>query len=168
MAGPAKADDRGGPRPAAGPADGDGPDRRRAGRAADAPAPRGDWRHPGKEVAPGFLSILDDRPAQRPGPEARRATTGRRAALARWLTGSDNPLTARVMVNRLWQGHFGRGIVATPSDFGIQGEPPTHPELLDWLATEFVARGWSLKAMHRLMVTVGGVPASRRDTPRAR
>jgi hypothetical protein len=111
---------------------------------------RGDWRHPGRELTPGYLSALDARPA-RPKPGA--ATTGRRAELARWLTIADNPLTARVMVNRLWQHHFGRGIVATPSDFGAQGEPPTHPELLDWLATEMVARGWSLKAMHRLMVT---------------
>jgi Protein of unknown function (DUF1553)/Protein of unknown function (DUF1549) len=114
---------------------------------------RGDWRHPGKEVAPGFLSALDDRPAQLSAPKPGAATTGRRVVLARWLTADDNPLTARVMVNRLWQGHFGRGIVATAGDFGVQGEPPTHPELLDWLATEFVARGWSMKQMHRLIVT---------------
>jgi len=73
--------------------------------------------------------------------------------LAQWLTRPDNPLTARVMVNRLWQHHFGRGIVGTPSDFGKQGEPATHPELLDWLARELVARGWSLKAIHKLIVT---------------
>jgi hypothetical protein len=127
---------------------------------------RGDWRHPGPEVAPGFPSALDDRPPRvQPG----ATTTGRRAELARWLTSPDNPLTARVMVNRLWQHHFGRGIVATPGDFGAQGEPPTHPELLDWLAREFVARGWSLKAMHRLMVTsaayrqVSGFIGSRND-----
>ena len=79
--------------------------------------------------------------------------TGRRLALARWLTRLENPLTARVIVNRLWQGHFGRGLVATPSDFGTRGEAPSHPELLDWLATELVAQGWKLKPIHRLMVT---------------
>jgi hypothetical protein len=114
---------------------------------------RGDWRHPAKEVKPGFLSALDDRPVSVPDPKPGAATTGRRAVLARWLSSADNPLTARVMVNRLWQGHFGRGIVATPGDFGAQGEPPTHPELLDWLACEFVARGWSIKQTHRLIVT---------------
>ena len=80
-------------------------------------------------------------------------TTGRRRAFAGWLTRPDNPLTARVMVNRIWQHHFGRGIVGTANDFGRLGEKPTHPELLDWLASEFVRRGWSLKEMHRLMVT---------------
>ncbi|HEX5271237.1 MAG TPA: DUF1553 domain-containing protein, partial [Gemmataceae bacterium] len=100
-----------------------------------------------------FLSALDGRAASVPAPKPGAATTGRRSVLARWLTSPDNPLTARVMVNRLWQGHFGRGIVATPGDFGAQGERPTHPELLDWLACEFVARGWSVKQMHRLMVT---------------
>ncbi len=115
---------------------------------------RGNWRHKGEEVAPGFFALLDNgRPAPVPTAPVNAATTGRRSVLAEWLLRPDNPLTARVMVNRLWQHHFGRGIVATPSDFGVIGQPPTHPELLDWLATEFVARGWSLKAMHRLMVT---------------
>src|SRR5207249_2000202 len=75
-----------------------------------------------------------------------------RKALALWLTSPDNPLLARVMVNRIWQGHFGEGIVRTPNDFGRQGDAPTHPELLDWLAVEFASRGWSIKQMHRLIM----------------
>jgi hypothetical protein len=106
----------------------------------------------GREVAPGFLTLLDPAPARITRSPAAANSTGRRTALAHWLTRPDNPLPARVMVNRLWQYHFGRGLVATPSDFGKLGEPPSHPELLDWLAAEFIARGWSLKAMHRLIV----------------
>lgn len=79
--------------------------------------------------------------------------TVRRADLARWLCQPDHPLTSRVIVNRLWQHHLGAGIVGTPNDFGAQGEKPTHPELLDWLATELVAQGWRRKALHRLIVT---------------
>jgi hypothetical protein len=92
-----------------------------------------------------------------PAPEiadlaAEATTTGRRTALAKWMTSPSNPLTARVMVNRLWQFHFGRGIVRTSSDFGFQGSKPTHPELLDWLAARFVEEGWSMKSMHRLIM----------------
>jgi hypothetical protein len=113
---------------------------------------RGDAHRPGEVVAPGFLRVIDDRPpAIEPPPDGK--TTGLRLALARWIAAPENPLTARVMVNRLWQGHFGRGLVGTPSDFGAMGEEPELPGLLDWLAAEFVARGWSVKAMHRLIVT---------------
>ncbi len=79
-------------------------------------------------------------------------TRGRRLSLAKWIASPDNPLTARTMVNRIWQHHFGAGIVRTPSDFGKNGERPTHPELLDWLAVRFVESGWDIKAMHRLML----------------
>jgi hypothetical protein len=112
----------------------------------------GDWRKPREELQPGFPSFL---PASSVNLhlDGNRPSTGRRAALARWLTRKDHPLTGRVLVNRLWQQHFGRGIVGTASDFGNQGDPPTHPELLDWLAAEFVEHGWSLKHLHWLLVT---------------
>ena len=123
---------------------------------ADAPPTRvlggGLYTNPLEEVQPGFLSILDPEPA-RVEPVAQPRTTGRRAALSRWLTDPANPLVARVMANRIWQHHFGTGIVASSSDFGVMGERPTHPELLDWLAAEFVESGWSVKRMHRLIVT---------------
>ena len=107
---------------------------------------------PQQEVQPGFLSILDPGQAQYEAPVDGR-TSGRRTALAKWLTEPENPLTGRVMVNRLWHYHFGQGIVRTPSDFGLMGERPTHPELLDYLTAEFVNNGWSLKQLHRLMMT---------------
>ena len=123
---------------------------------ADAPPTHvlggGVYTNPLEEVQPGFLSILDPEPA-RIEPVAGSRTTGRRAALSRWLTDPANPLAARVMANRIWQHHFGMGIVASSSDFGVMGERPTHPELLDWLAAEFVDSGWSVKRMHRLIVT---------------
>jgi hypothetical protein len=99
-------------------------------------------------VEPGFLAVLDQpKPSIQPLPNS----TGRRAALARWLTQPENPLTSRVIVNRIWQHHFGRGLAANSSDFGKLGEQPTHGELLDWLACSFVEQGWSLKQMHRLI-----------------
>ncbi|MFG0297663.1 MAG: PSD1 and planctomycete cytochrome C domain-containing protein [Maioricimonas sp. JB045] len=86
-------------------------------------------------------------------PQYPRQSTGRRAALARWMTSRDNPLTARVAVNHIWLRHFGRGLVETPANFGRNGEPPSHPELLDWLAVELMENGWSMKHIHRLIVT---------------
>jgi hypothetical protein len=104
----------------------------------------------GEEVQPGFLTILA--PADAPIVPPRPGTTGRRTALANWLADPANPLSSRVMVNRLWHYHFGRGIVGTPSDFGEMRDRETHRELLDWLAVSFVEQGWSLKKMHRLMM----------------
>ena len=112
----------------------------------------GNWRRPREEVKPDFPSFLGKAEVDT-HIRSDLDSTGRRAALARWLTRKDHPLTVRVIVNRLWQHHFGVGLVATASDFGAQGEPPTHPALLDWLAVELVESGWSLKHIHRLMVT---------------
>ncbi len=102
-------------------------------------------------VLPGVLSIINPQDAAIPVLE-NASTTGRRTALANWMTQKDNPLTSRVMVNRVWQHYFGHGIVKTPSDFGILGARPTHPELLDFLASEFVEHDWSLKHIHRLIL----------------
>ena len=105
---------------------------------------RGDWRNKGEEVQPGLPQVLTG--------DANLGLKNRRRQLAEWIASPDNPLTARVAVNRIWQYHFGKGIVKTPSDFGATGDRPSHPELLDWLATEFVKRGWSWKAMSRLIL----------------
>lgn len=112
----------------------------------------GNLDHAREAVPPGILSALDPNPS-RIAPPARPGSTGRRSALAEWLVASENPLAARVLVNRVWQSHFGTGIVATPNDFGLAGATPSHPELLDWLATRFRESGWSLKQLHRLIVT---------------
>jgi Protein of unknown function (DUF1553)/Protein of unknown function (DUF1549)/Planctomycete cytochrome C len=112
----------------------------------------GDLSQKGEKVEPGFLQAIVGNADPATIPFA-GGSSGRRTALADWIASADNPLTARVIVNRLWQHHFGEGIVRTPSDFGINGERPSHPELLDWLATQFVDKKWSLKAMHRLMLT---------------
>ncbi len=111
----------------------------------------GDHKRLGQPVVPGFLSILDPNPALIPKP-ANPKTLGRRLALARWIASPENPLTARVFVNRLWQQHFGQGLVDTPNDFGLAGSRPSHPELLDWLAAEFVRGGWSVKHLHRTVL----------------
>jgi hypothetical protein len=111
---------------------------------------RGDYGRRGDAVTPGFPSVLA---ASGSGPILATADPPHRADLARWLTEPDHPLTARVIVNRQWQQSFGRGIVSTAGDFGLAGEPPSHPELLDWLATELVAQNWSLQAIQRLIVT---------------
>jgi Protein of unknown function (DUF1549)/Protein of unknown function (DUF1553) len=111
----------------------------------------GAYDAPLEEVKPGFLSILDPKPATIV-PPADGNSTGRRSALANWIASSENPLTARVMVNRIWLHHFGQGIAPEPSDFGAMGGRPSHAELLDWLASEFVRSGWDMKAMHKLIV----------------
>ncbi len=108
---------------------------------------RGDPEQPKGEVVPAVLSVLGSKKLTRETAEQER-----RRVLADWIAGPENPLTARVMVNRIWQGHFGTGLVDTPSDFGRNGGKPSHPELLDWLASEFVRSGWSVKQMHRLIV----------------
>ena len=113
---------------------------------------RGNPALAGDVVEPGFLEVLNSPKPVLPKPAADARTSGRRTVLANWITSPDNQLTARVMVNRIWQHHFGRGLVRSTSNFGTQGDRPTHPELLDWLASEFVARGWSMKAMHRLIM----------------
>ncbi len=107
---------------------------------------RGEPDQPGIEVPRGFVKALGG------GPLPTETAGSGRQELAQWLTLAENPLTARVMVNRIWQYHFGRGLVKTPNDFGVRGLPPTHPELLDHLATQFVKSGWSVKAMHRLIM----------------
>jgi mono/diheme cytochrome c family protein len=106
----------------------------------------------GESIQPGVLTVLDERPMPIPPIEG-RPTTGRRAALANWLTDRANPLATRVVVNRVWQYHFGQGLVPTASDFGKLGEKPSHPELLDWLADRFVRDGYRFKALHRLILT---------------
>ncbi|MEP7337904.1 MAG: PSD1 and planctomycete cytochrome C domain-containing protein [Acidobacteriota bacterium] len=112
---------------------------------------RGQVTTPGREVSPGALSMLSFQPARfvlsKDAPEGER-----RAALARWITDPNNPLTWRSIVNRVWQYHFGAGLVTTPNDFGLNGSPPSHPELLDWLASEFRDNGGSLKKLHKLIV----------------
>src|SRR5262249_7723724 len=113
---------------------------------------RGSPHSPAKEVKPGFPEVLGlpepNLPAPGPGPKS----SGRRTVLAEGSASKDNPFTARVFVNRVWQYHFGRGIVPTANDFGKLGEQPTHPELLNWLASDFMAGDWKLKRLHKLIM----------------
>jgi len=120
----------------------------------------------GEEVQPGFPGVLGAFVPTVIPPVSGRSS-GRRRALADWIASPDNPLTARVIVNRVFQHHFGRGLVRTPSDFGVQGSLPTHPELLDWLAGHFIQEGWSLKRLHRLILTSQSYQASATPTAEA-
>ncbi|QDT37638.1 PSD1 and planctomycete cytochrome C domain-containing protein [Stratiformator vulcanicus] len=114
---------------------------------------RGSPQAEGDPVAPRFPEIFETALPELPEVEEGARSSGRRRVLAEWITSPDNRLTSRVMVNRIWQHHFGRGIVRSPNNFGQLGVPPTHPKLLDWLATEFVRRDWQMKPLHRLIVT---------------
>ena len=113
---------------------------------------RGEHDQHGAQVEPGFLRIIGQL-ANYKIESTPTNTSGRRLAFSRWLMDINNPLTARVMVNRIWQQHFGRGLVDTPSEFGLLGSAPTHPQLLDWLAAELISNKWDLKAIHRLILT---------------
>jgi hypothetical protein len=114
---------------------------------------RGDFNQPRQDVAPGELAILNASGFQLQAKDREIPTSGRRLAYAKYLTSGRHPLVGRVIVNRVWHHLFGRGIVATTGDFGVLGARPSHPELLDWLADEFVASGWKIKRLHRLIVT---------------
>ena len=133
---------------------------------------RGSVENPGPAVKPGFLEILckegDDCLAS-PSPNRVGKTMGYRLALAEWMTDPEHPLTARVVVNRIWQHHFGTGIVSTPDNFGRYGAPPSHPELLDWLAVDFVNHGWRVKRLHKLIMlsSVYQQSSRRTDNPSA-
>lgn len=124
---------------------------------------RGKATRPGPKVEPGLPSVLVDQQPPFPPPSAH--TSLRRLTLARWIASPENPLTARVIVNRVWQWHFGEGLVRTPNDFGVMGAAPTHPELLDWLTATFIENGWSLKKLHRLIVASNTYRMSKRSNP---
>jgi mono/diheme cytochrome c family protein len=122
---------------------------------------KGEPDRPGAEVPRKFPDILGGHTL----PAEIAAKTSGRLQLAQWITDAQNPLTARVIVNRVWQRHFGKGLVASTSDFGLRGEPPTHPELLDWLASDFIRHGWSLKHLHRRILTSRTWQMASIDTP---
>ncbi len=128
---------------------------------------RGDHAQPKQPLAPGGLTILASlQRGELPAKDPSLPTTGRRLAFARMLTDGANPLTARVLVNRVWLHHFGQGIVGTPGDFGALGERPTHPELLDWLASDFMAGGWQLKRLHKLIMNSTAYRQSSKRSPK--
>ncbi len=114
-------------------------------------------------IEPSFLALLGQKPIITPT----ATSTGRRMALANWMTDEDNPLSTRVIVNRVWQRHFGRGIVPTPNDFGMLGEPPSHPELLDWLTRRFIQSGWKIKPLHKLIMNSAAYRQTSRYEPTA-
>jgi len=128
---------------------------------------RGDVNSKGSPMQPGFLTVATTGNPSVELPPTEGRTSGRRLALAEWLVSAGNPLTARVLVNRIWHHHFGRGVVASIDNFGKMGDLPTHPELLDWLATEVVDRGWSVKQMHRLLMTSDAYQMSSQFTSEA-
>lgn len=125
---------------------------------------RGDFRRPGSLIEPAFPRISNPRSDVVSPPEKDAATTGRRTALARWLTRPDHPQFTRVVANWIWQQHFGRGLCSTPGDFGLMSNDPTHPELLDWLASELPRQDWSLKRIHKLLVTSAVYRTASRST----
>lgn len=143
---------------------------------------RGNPQSPGEKVVPAFLTVLGGGTAQIPAPDPAAKSSGRRLALANWIASKDNQLTARVMMNRIWQHYFGRGIVRSPNNFGLLGDPPTHPELLDWLAIELMNGGhnsvdqqpaigsvpWSMKRMHKLIVTSSAYRMSSRPAAQSK
>jgi mono/diheme cytochrome c family protein len=145
------------------------PSARSIGESGSKPGPtyflhRGAPDAKGPVVTPGVLSVINETDYEFPTPPPNAKSSYRRRGLAEWLASRQNPLTARVMVNRIWQHHFGEGVVRTPSNFGKLGEPPTHPELLDWLAVEFIEHGWSVKRTHRLMMTSQAYQMASDDT----
>lgn len=126
---------------------------------------RGDPGTKGSVMSPGVLTVAARMESRFPQAPAEAKTSWRRRHFAEWIASKDNPLTARVMVNRIWQHHFGEGVVRTPSNFGTTGMLPSHPDLLDWLAVEFVDSGWSVKHMHRLMLASDAYRRSSLDNP---
>lgn len=127
---------------------------------------RGNPHLVGREVKPAFPSVLNPSTVVIPTLPKEIKSSGKRRVFAEWVVDADNPLTARVMVNRIWQYHFGRGIVRSSNDFGLLGTPPTHPVLLDWLASEFIASGWRIKAMHKLIMTSNTYLMSTQNNPK--